>query len=215
MKLVALIVLMWLPALVYGQQKCACPEKYNNEKSIADKTYRFKSGQVIGLCGFTEDKGLTYSEFALFNCTTNKIIAEWDATENCTVKFSNDTLKIEELYLFPIKGVYKQVPFYVVKFYYNNASLRKISYYQPSLLKYSNTEINKAIQLFKAGRAANTEENIEIADKLFCAFVSGSIEAEACFLSVKEKLGPFDGAIADLWNSLLNLYKDYKKYTQK
>lgn len=215
MKLVALIVLIWLPVFAHGQQKCACPENYNYEKPTADKTYKFKNGQVIGLCGFTEDKGLTYSEFALFNCATNKIIAEWSATATCTVTFSNDTLKIEKLYLFPIKGEYKNIPFRVVKIYFSKGTFKKTSYYQPSLLKYSSAEISNAIKLYKTGKRANTEANIEIADKLFCAFVSGSKEAEVCFLSVKEKLGPFDGAIAELWDSLLDLYKDYKKYVQK
>lgn len=213
--MVSRIILLWtimIPYLSFAQEKCSCAKDIS-DRWHTKKTFLFENGQTIQLCGYSENAGnqTLYSEFVLTECKTNKKIGQWDATETCKINFNKDTLSVEKQYIFPIKGTYRSIPFYVVKYYQHNGGINTSNHFQPSLIQYSDTDIRKSITAFKKASNGNNEANMQIADQLFCAYVSGSIEAEACFNKFEKKLGPFDGAIAEQWEELKTLYQRYKK----
>jgi hypothetical protein len=215
-RLINLVLLVSLPFVSFAQDKCNCPENYSY-KEVSKKIFHFKNGEVFGLCGWTEDNGTTYSEFAIFNCKSNKIIDEWGAVKTCRVKFNHDTLMVSELFQFPIGKTlqYKDAAFYVHKFYFVANNLKKLSKYNKNVVHYDQSQIQTALTKFKTAKAGNTEKNIEVADMLFCASVSGNKQAEESFKQVPKKLGPFDGHISEEWHSLLDLYLNYKSQTDK
>jgi len=209
---IRLILVIILPYLSFAQEKCSCA-KDNTDGWHTKKTFLFKNGRTIQLCGYSEkvNNQILYSEFTLTDCKTNNKVGEWNATETCIISFSKDTLLVEKQYMFPIKGTYKSVPFYVVKYYQHNGLINTLESYQTTLVQYSTADIRKALAAFNSASKGNTEVNMKIADQLFCAYLSGSTEAETSFNTFEKRLGPFDGAIAEQWKELKVLYRRYKQ----
>lgn len=208
-----ILLIALLPLLSYGQQTCSCPkEVYNNQTG---KTYQFNNGRTLGICGYYE-KGI-YSELALIDCSSKSIIEQWDALQDYKITFANDTLQLSNLYLLPVgkRLVYKQAPFLIYKYYFAGNKLLRTSYYNKAAVLYSNNQISHSLEKYKKAKRGNTEDNVEVADILFCAYVSGSKQAENYLKQLKTKLGPFDGAIAEQWNSIWQLYLQYKTQTDK
>ena len=45
---------------------------------------------------------------------------------------------------------------------------------------------------------------------LFCAYISGSEDAEGYFNSIPGKFGPFDGVLSLEWDNIFTTYQDWK-----
>lgn len=209
---------MLLPILLSGQPKCSCPEPYNYEKNEADKVYQYRNGKTIGLCGYSERQNsyVVYAEFVLVDCFSNKILGEWGANQTCSVIFENDTLIVSELFNFPVGRNFKYMlsPFHNYKFFTTEKDFSKTGFYNTDCVYYNNEQVKISIDKFHRTIKGNTEDNINIAERLFCSYVSGSTEAEHYLKEVPLKLGPFDGAIAEQWNILWDLYLQYSKSLQ-
>ncbi len=194
---------------------CDCPTKSFNQSGKPDKTFSFKNGTTIGLCGFIEQEGMdtTYSEFIIFECGQVKILKQWDATQSCKISTKNDTLFIHELYVLAIdKNLQtKLVPFYTTKYYFDNSSLRSTSFFRNDLPKYSTTQVETAIKQYDLlTNQTSGDSTLLVAHRLFWAYVSGSKEAEKLLESFEKRFGPFDGAIAEEFHDLWATYQLYK-----
>ena len=75
---------------------CKC---YNNLEGKPIKIFTFSNNHSISICGYQEND--EYSEFGIFDCTTEKLISEYDAIQTCKLKFKNDKLFIIELNKLP------------------------------------------------------------------------------------------------------------------
>ena len=86
MKNIIGIIFIFFSQIICAQNICKCPpDNISGNNSQANIVFKFKDGNQIGLCGNT-DSNLTYSEFILFNCTTQEQIEEWGAMESCIVQ---------------------------------------------------------------------------------------------------------------------------------
>ncbi len=52
---------------------------------------------------------------------------------------------------------------------------------------------------------------MHVANMLFCAYMSGSKEAENCLLTVTGKFAPFNLAIQQEWDEIFATYKSWKE----
>ena len=77
-------------------QACKC---YNNLDEEPIKTYTFSDQNSISVCGYIENDD--FSEFAIFDCKTQKLIANYDAVQTCKLNFENDQLHIAEITKLP------------------------------------------------------------------------------------------------------------------
>jgi hypothetical protein len=216
MRFTIILCLVLCSGITLGQTTPACPcMGIFGKADKADRTFQFKNGKKIGLCGFidTVGKQIIYSEFTVYECGQKNIVKEWDATKECLIEFKKDTLKISELYALPIGTNFSFVrkPFLINKLYYQNNILKDHSYFNPSLKKYSQAEILKVLEAYKKLKKNQKDLIILQAFRLFWAYVSGSKEAENHLINVKTRFGKLDGHNEEDLNSLLNIYSLYKK----
>ncbi len=218
-RITALVLFIaFLPLLTFGQIGCNCPEHYQGD---TEKSFDLNNGNKIGLCGYTEDHGATYSEFAIFNCFENSIIQEWDATQNCIVALNNDTLNVQELHMLPVGNnfSYKAISIDEEKFYFIRGHLQKKTLLKNNLPFYSNTQssevLKKAESLGYLKTKGYYDSLITVSNMLLWAYISGNKQAEKYLSHVEQKYGPFDGAISEEWSDIWMLYLYYKESLNK
>ncbi|WP_276133616.1 hypothetical protein [Polluticoccus soli] len=214
----ALLFFILFSGYVRGQQNCICPSGtiIGNVTKPA-KTFSFNGGTIVMCGGYTEN-GNVFSEFLLYDCRTEKIIGEWDATQSCTLVKSNDTLIVSTLRNWPIGKNYEfnTVPFYISKLYYEGNTIKELDYYLSNHRRYSDKEIQRVItnyQNYKPGN--NSDTTINFAYLLFWSYVSGSKKAEQYLNTLESRCGPFDGAISEEWNEIIMTYAHYKELAGK
>lgn len=185
-----------------------------------NRLFSFSNGKTIGLCGTpdTSENRIEYSTAALFECNTKKIIRDWFGYCTITVTYKTDTILITNFEWLPVgkNFKFKMINLSYENVYYHNNTLIIHDYYEQKLPKYSPTQISWVLNKYKTIKNINeyriNDNDISIAYMLFWAYVSGSKEAEKCFLQIEKKFGPFDGGIAEQWDDLSALYSHYKKY---
>jgi len=197
-------------------QNCNCPQdKMLPKYGSTVRVFSFSSSIKLGICGYHKvvGKDTAYSEFCLFQCGFNKVIDEWDATQICRINQVRDTLFVKELKGLPVgKNMEaKWAPFYINKYYFTNGVLKQETFYRKDLKNYSDLQIHEVLDEYKKlKKDGNYEHLLLVANRLFWAYVSGSKEAEAKLMTMEQKFGPFDGAIAEDWKDLLATYEHWK-----
>jgi hypothetical protein len=211
------ISLIFSTLVAVGQKKhsCNCPSHTITHVGKPDKIFKFSNGQTVALCGYSEiqNKQKVFSEFVIYHCGQSKIIAEWYATQTCTIEQRNDTLIIQEFY--PIANgkdmSLNWTKFYKTKYYWKSLKLIDTSFYVNNLRKYSPTEIKKALLQFEhLKKIYNSEKTLLVGHRLFWAYVSGNKKAGQYLEKLNENFGPFDGATAEDYDQLIVTYKHYK-----
>jgi hypothetical protein len=89
---------------VVPKDNCKCIDGIGSSKGDAPiLEIKLNNGENISVCGFldTEMEGMIYSEFNVFECSSGKSLAEFDATQFCRVIKKPDTLLIQELKYLP------------------------------------------------------------------------------------------------------------------
>jgi hypothetical protein len=217
MKETLFLVLLMLFCYTGRSQDCHCPTDgiFGKEGKLF-KTFSFRNKKSMGLCGYSSDsknKHTIYSGMDLVQCDQNKLIQEWDETEQCEVEKIADTVFVKELYGVPIGGNFSEVwiPFYINKFFFNESGLQHITFFRRDVKKYSNAQIAQVFQKYKRLHKENSEEIVAVANMLFWACVSGSKNAEIYLKKFKADFGPFDGAIAEEWDDISATYELWKE----
>ncbi len=219
MRLIAIILLLFFSYTVFSQN-CHCPSGQPFcENGTPIKVFLFSNKKSLGICGYLEvkHKDTTYSGIALYKCGENKIIDDWGEIQSCKVRKVADTLLIEELYGLPIGENFNEVsiPFYINKYFFKVNDLQQKGYYRKDIKKYSKAQIRQVLEKYKKLRKENSEHNVAVANMLFWAYVSGSKEAEVYLKSMPEKIGPFDGAIAEEWDDISATYEHWKEKNKR
>ena len=211
--LFAFLYPIYSPAIA---QKCPCPSDSNfGNQPKPLKTFTFSGKQTIGLCGdFEKTKHDTiYSECSLYICGQPKAIGEWGALEPFKIRKQKDTLFVDDLYYLPTgKNLAEvQTTFYIHKFFFKNSQLQEVDFFRKGVRLYNKKEIAQVLNQYKGLSKGNSDHTIEVANRLFWAYVSGSKQAEIYFTKIEEKFGPFDGAIAEEWDDIWATYLLWKK----
>lgn len=204
------------------ERKCSCSDTATENKP--NKVFTLKNGQKYSMCGYenTEEDGIpnSFSEFTIFDCNKDTILYEWDATQTCFVKFSNDTIFVDELYPIP-NGTNKEVkylPFYMSKLFYQNNNLNKVSVYRKDLKKYTLSEIDQVIKSFdknyEKSKQSNSEEFLKIVNQLFWAYYSGSKKAEE-IMDKLCKVNYGDGGVSEEYGEFVRTYEHYKNHSDR
>ena len=220
MKTLLILSVLLILTLVLVAQKtdCNCPANTITHNGKPDKVFKFSNGETLAICGYSEiqQKQKVLSEFLIYQCEKYKIIETWDATQICTIEKYHDTLIVEKFYnIANGKDMsLKWTKFYKKIFYWKQSQLSDTAFFINDLRKYSLIEINKALFQFKNLKKKYKSENILlVGDRLFWAYVSGNKIAGTYLEKLNEKFGPFNGEIAEEYNSLIATYKQYKKTT--
>jgi len=210
-------VLSFSTLTAVGQTRgaCNCPSNTITHNGKPDKIFKFPNGKSLALCGYSEiqNKQKVFSEFVIYNCGQSKAIAQWDATQTCTIQQKNDTLIVQEFYnIANGKDLsLKWKKFYTTKYYWQSSKLKDTSFYNNGLRKYSSIEIKKVLTQFEnLKKIYNSENTLLVGQRLFWAYVSGNKKAGQYLEELAEKFGPFDGAVAEEFDDLIATYKHYK-----
>lgn len=222
MKLYNLIFLFFLSGIAFGQEKCSCPDQImrTGDPEGTQTTIKFNltNGSKLGIRGFQDisKKDTTYTGLTLFNRINNHCIAYWSELQICSVKKVIDTLIVTEQCYLPLgkNFSYLYIPFKDYKFYGLKSGIKNTITLR-HLPKYNTSQIDACIKEYNKLKKGNDENTIEIAERLFSAYLSGSTKAKEYFLSIHEKFGPFDGAVAEEWNYIWELYTSYNKLPVK
>jgi len=214
----AIFLLSFIFATInHASAQCPCPkmslEHYGNKPV---RTFQLTPGVSLAVCGGMQQKDGRdeYTEFILYNCGQRYSIDSWDGTQTCTITQSRDTLIVQEL--MPVangKGMNIQWrEFYVIKYFYTGDQLQRKPYYRKDMQLYTTDQVKQAIagyrQLHKP--VTNYDACLLALHRLFWAYVSGSREAGTLLEQAEEKLGPFDGAVAEEFEDLIAVYEHYK-----
>ncbi len=179
------------------------------------KIYQLRKRKLIieGWVEITKKNDTTISEFMLTDCQNKKQIGFWGALQPSHISQQNDTLLIAELINLPIghNFDYYFAPVFLNKFFFVNNTLKKKKVFNTTLQHYSNSQIQEVFKLHATLNKKDYEKIIEVADMLFWSYVSGNTQAEKRLNEFKSKFGPFDGHVAEEWDSIWETYLLYKK----
>lgn len=196
-------------------QECNCPLKAFFVDDANVKRTFLLGIRSIAVCGdrIIEGTDTVYSEFSLFECGNDTTLKEWGVLEPCRINMVKDTVYVNQLYFLPIGKnlAYSFEPFYIYKYWYQNNLLHKKQSFNTALRKYSKAEIEEVFKQHAKLKRGNVEENVNVADMLFWAYVSGNKKAELYFNKIETDFGPFDGYISEEWHKIQNTYLFYKR----
>ncbi len=166
---------------------------------------------VNGWCE-VDKNDTVYSEFVLFECGSERNLGEWSALDPSRIRQLRDTLIVEDLDWLPVGKdfKYEYVTLFVNKYYCGKEGAKVIKTLSNSYRKYTRAQIEHVYKEYSMLTKGNFERNIEVADMLLWAYVSGDAKAEEYFRTIESKFGPFDGAIAESWHDALAIFERYK-----
>jgi hypothetical protein len=198
-----------------GAQDCNCPPGINNDNDGKPlKIFTFSNKHQVGICGYltAEENDTSYTQFTLFDCSDGKNIREWNEDKSCKIEKVRDSLFITDIYGLPVGQSFSTIPrpYYVHKFFFRNGALQEVESFKKGVVKYSRQQIDDAIIAYKNLPQNADQETIHVANMLFCAWISGSTEAEGYFASIPGKFGPFDAVISLEWDNIYTIYQDWK-----
>jgi hypothetical protein len=207
--------LFLLASFIVKAQECNCPPAINNDNDgKPNMVFRFGNQRQLGICGYVTVEGndTTYTKFTLFHCTDGTPVKDWSEDKTCKIEKIKDTLFIMDIYGLPVGQNFSTIPrpFYIHKFFFKNGELKEVEYFKKGIVKYSSQQIQDAIIEYKSLPKTSNEQTIHVANMLFCAYISGSKEAEGYFTSIPGKFGPFDGVISQEWDDIFTTYQDWK-----
>ncbi|WP_146047030.1 hypothetical protein [Flavobacterium croceum] len=194
---------------------CSCA-KNDFTETKSDTIYKLSNGKSIALCGFrnVENNPVDFSEFVLSVCGENKIIDFWDATQNCNLRVSKDTLFVEELINLPTKENrnYETNIWGIDKIYFVKDKVIKKHLLNKNIRKYSEKEISKTLEEYENANQKLNNEKMELVNRLFIASISENKNARKYFYEFNGKY-ELDGAFAEEYNdlkSMLELWESKK-----
>lgn len=203
-----------------AQLNCPCYDGIGSSKGDAPVfTYSFDNGQSINVCGFVDhemhdsneiDKGFVISEFNIFNCESGYSYAQYDATEICRIKISNDSMRIEYLQYLPAGLSWEwELDVIANQFITTDENKLKITDLKPSYQKsnYDDDSVGKLLKTIESGRGMDNNAEIEIG-KLKLLALNGNTKArEMLFNYEKLKQERADGAIAQMLSEAIATVK--------
>lgn len=218
MKPALMILIVIIVSINLKGQTCSCVFKYYDSSTFKPvKLFSLNNNNILGLYGEQniERKDTSYNSVAICFCNKNRIV--YDMTDfgmiSFKIKQNQDSLFVEEIVGIPNGENYKFIwqPFYITKLFFVKDSLIEKDSYKKGLRKYSQSQIKEILKQYKKLKKTNCDHILELANRLFWAYISGSKEAEINLKAFPEKFGPFDGACAEEWDDLLGSYMQWKK----
>jgi len=161
-----------------------------------------------------------FSEFILSDCNSLEVFDFWDATLNCILRFSNDTLRIDILGAFAIGENFKfqQLRCYSDVIYFREGKInshlemnRTIKFTDEQIRVTLNSyETTKWSALGEPSYEGYGEDKMQLANQLMLATISGNEQAAAYFKEFKRKF-ELDGAYMEWYremDSIIGLYQN-------
>lgn len=193
---------------VHGQTKinsCYCP-KTQFAGTKADTTFQFSNGKTIVLCGYKnpDSKPTTFSEFILSVCGQDTIIDFWGAVLTCRLKFSKDTLLVDQLQNLPTGTNFKfqETTWTTEKIYFSGEIIVSKLAVNRQIRKYNQNEIQTVLKTYETAKPGLDDSKMEIANKLFVATISDDKKARQYFKEFNIKFGILDGAYKEEYSDL-------------
>ncbi len=203
------LLLMLAFSISFAQKiaKCKCPKT----EFVSDKTgtvFKFTDGNRIIACGGIDEESdpPTYSEFILAQCGRKNIIDFWDANKICEIELKNDTLYVQQLENLPVGRGYAEetVVWSIEKIYFYADQMMRKTNPNKSLRKYKPTEIKAINKLYEVAKTGEVnEKNMDLANKLFIAALSGSQKSREHLLDFKEKFRVEESDYIDQYDAIL------------
>ena len=179
----------------------------------ADTAFVFSNNKKVLICSDSEllaDEKY-YSEFSLFECGADSITEFWGATENYTIAFEADTLKLKNYQVLALGNNFELVDkeWLTEYFYFDNNKLTKKIKINP-LVKYNQDQVKQTLTDYEktnwqtqnsALTEAYSDEKMALANKLMISAISGNTKAEAYFKEFEKKFQP-DGAFAEWYGEM-------------
>lgn len=208
--------LIFISRLVFSQaDDCRCFEEFGftNAKKPG-LVIEFSNGINLSVCGYEiekiSDTEIIISEFAVFNCKTEKSLIFFGALDNCLLNLTPDTLSIKHLTHLPFGQNWKWElkPVTQQLIYPNSDSIIITS---PNCI-YEKAIIDQAItdQFFSEleqlkGKGYNDDlENI--IGKLGVLTLNGNTKARKILNDFRSYIGyPLDGSTSELWNDVISI----------
>ena len=188
---------------------CVCAKNEYITTKKTDTIFSFSNQKKIFVCGFKEmkNKQIVYSEFVIGICGEDTLIGFWGALKNCTINKRNDTLWIDEIIWLPVgnKFIDTQTVGKRTRIYFNNNLFFSDSIFNPTIRKYSITEIEEVINEYEKMKSSNGVTAIDIMKKLFVAYISGSDKAKNYFHEIGQ--GTINSELSELYDELNQLLK--------
>lgn len=203
-------------------QTCNCLfNQYDSSSFKPVKLFSFKNNNILGLYGDQniEGRDTSYNGIAICYCNKSRIV--YDMVDFGMINFKvnqiKDSLFVEEIIGIPNGKNYQFIwqPFYVTKLFFIKDSLVERVYFKKGLKRYTQLQIADVLNQYKTSKRENCDHTIEIATRLFWAYISGSKEAEKYLKSFFQKFGPFDGACSEDWGDLNGIYHQWKKLNKQ
>ncbi|WP_420572961.1 hypothetical protein [Kordia sp.] len=177
--------------------------------------FKFLNGSSVNVCGYydkeiQEDKNLIMSEFNIFDCLTGKSYVEYDATQTCRIKETENSLIIEELRYLPSGENWSWELIQIAE--------QKVSSNTTEIIVSEITPKIKTIRIdpktqadflnsIKKGQGISDEWELEIG-KLVVVALSGNESAWNILKDYENYTGETtDGAVAETWKEAVSLVK--------
>jgi hypothetical protein len=202
----------------FGQNRtlaCKCPVSIY-AGTEADTVFNLSGNVSIALCG-SKDTGIIkgkvlYSEFILSVCGSNKIIKFWDAVTLCDVKTAKDNLLVETIVSLPVgKSMqYEETVWTIERIYLVKGKTVRDSIINPKIPKYTQFQISNVLDLYNRSPNENSDQTIELADKLLIGAISGSEKAKTLLTNFRNKFTNLDGIYLEEYDSILRMLKQWE-----
>jgi len=211
------LVLLFSNSLIGQADTCGC---YNELGSVeGDKpiySFKFNDDKIITICGFKE--GDFISEFNVFDCSNGTSIVEYDATQNCQIKFTNNIIEILAFKNLPTKEnwglqpteISKEVIVLTSKGFESLGA--KFSFSPPIIDKKKQNEFLEDILLNKDNGLHQDWSWEEIIDKLELLSLMNNEKAENILFNIEKLTNyQFDGGVKEHYRDAIAIIKWMKK----
>jgi len=195
-------------------KECECFDGIGSTK--VDKpilTFSFLNKKSISVCGFydkdlQDGNGIIISEFNVFDCSSGKSYIEYDATQTCRIKETQNSIVIEELYYLPTGKDWTweliQIAEQTIS---SNENEILVSEIKPKIkpIKIDVKVQTEFLDSIKKGQEINGEWELEIG-KLVATSLSGNENAWSILKDYENYTGEkTDGALAETWKDAVSL----------
>ncbi len=219
-------ILLTISVPVLGQAKsdildCNCPGNTSVGTTKGDKpdtTFTFSDGHYISICGSVENRGNeTYiSEFLLWVCGQDSVIAFSDATQQLRLAFLKDTIRLIEVKFLPVgpDRSFAQTDWGIEKIYFSNGQLVVNNYIEinQEIRKYTIEEITETLKEFEIAKTGNLRNPEELANRLFISAISGDGTARKNFAAFETQFGQLDGGLSEEYKALQAMLSAWTAY---
>lgn len=181
---------------------CNCFDGIGSRKGDAPiSKFSFSNNQSIIICGYKEDEII--SEFDIFNCKDGTSISQYDATQNCQVRFKKDTIEIIEIKNLPstnweweLISIGKEL--IILKDSSIESLQQKPFFTSPKISKKEQKEFLDGIEINKNNGLQQDWDWEEILAKLEVLSLMQNQRAKQILFSIQEMTNyKFDGAIRE------------------